>query len=711
MLFGSKTPLYTSVEIIDTILSDGTLLNKQGSVVIKRKDKRKTVQTGIIYFRGSDVYAASVSDKPIPIAQRVITGGMTEEESVRRIAKLAGGGHSPDVVRQVLVSNLVTESLMDEYVKEHFLENVAEILSWENCVGEWVRDGKTKDFTMPNVPFTKLKAIILSREVKKNDFAKELSRFFKPEEFKDICPVNRVKKDTSFANEIQALLENSNGENTFEDISNITGIGKTVVIQTFHKLWIKGIVSLKLQAIDLTYEASQKAKKKNEEVKTVEEFKPQTLDLNTALSETPKTEKETVETPETIDEALPSAEEIEEVKHNSDYENEEFNTESDDYEDDDTALINGDTSIIEVIKKANATDFDIPQTYEVLEAPESDIEPSTLEDGAVAQSEDDLDEKMQQIYKRYGFERTEKITSNQESEANMETNKANEFDTTANDEVLAEFDRSEEIDPVDEVVTETDEDRYDDAESAESDSGDSDNGTFVDVEDSSSVSNQEHESNAESDSHDSESDEEQEEQATPVAEPLEDEEFVDRGTEDGEDSSIDNMNAEQDPEEQAENSENTFSSEQYDQLEKIVLPESISNIDFSVEEVNNLPELMTRLSKLQEADNLIDSEIEEQERLEGVSETEAVEYSNLYTEFDQMLRDKEQDAKQILDAYNTKIQEIENLAPELDKIREQYELSNEEMSRRTALISELQLKKEEVAQVIRQITLQFSSKS
>lgn len=749
MFFGSKTPLYTSVEIIDTILSDGTLLNKQGSVVIKRKDKRKTVQTGIIYFRGSDVYAASISDKPIPIAQRVITGGMTDKSAVERIAKLAGGGSSPDVVRQVLVSNLITENLMDEYVKEHFLENVAEILSWSDCVGEWVRDGNTKDFTMPNIPFSKLKAIILSREIKKNDFAKELSRFFKPEEFEQICPMNKVKKDTSFASEIQALLEYSTGENTFSNIAEFTGIGETVVIQTFHKLWEKGIVSLKFQAIELTYEAVQTAKKKSEEIQEQEEIQRESLDLHEALLEKANAPVED-ETPssEIIDEALQGTQDITPVEHPSreNYENEEFDTDSDDEYEEDEALISGETSIIEVIKKANATDFDIPHSYEVIEVEEDIANPSTLEESDVARSEDDLNQKMLHIYEHYGFQKKDKqpketqesdeeMSSSEENASNKSTN---DFDATDFDEILAEFESvqtepenestflGEDVEPVDESTEERVNDsllsQEVDEKTEEETQEDDNNDETLEDEELISVPSKEEDSTDElevevesvenevDDTNESTIDETDEDMSDgfEVDEETNNEENIENDEEQMVNLEDSNKNYEEETispiEDEKENSPVEENS-----LENIELPEGISSLDLTVSEINTLPELMSKLSELQTADSLIDSEIKNQENLEN--EQAINDTYNKYVTHDSKLQVEEQNAKKILDSYNTKLQEIEALTNDLEEIRQNYEQLQDESTQRTALISMLQTKKDEVSQVIRQVTLNFSSKS
>lgn len=308
MLFGQKNILHSSVEILDTILRSDDIKGNDGAVVVERKEGRKTVQTGTLFFHSDLVYAVKISDMPVPIANRVATGGKVDIDEIKSIVRYCGNDpYSPDVVRQLLVNHLISEKELDSYVKEHFLDNIAEILSWENCSGKWYPGERTKDFTMPSLSFPRLKQIIAGREIKRHDFAKEVSRFFRPEEFDSIMPLKTPSKEQTFTPEVSAIIEHSNGENTFKDISVETGIGTAVVLQTINTLWKMGTVSLKYGAIEVSYESALLANQPKEE--KVEEVPEDSVPIVNLNDPEPTPEPEPVVETELVDESLLPSEE------------------------------------------------------------------------------------------------------------------------------------------------------------------------------------------------------------------------------------------------------------------------------------------------------------------------------------------------------------------------------------------------------------------
>lgn len=308
MLFGQKNILHSSVEILDTILRSDDIKGNDGAVVVERKEGRKTVQAGTLFFHSDLVYAVNISDMPVPIANRVATGGKVAIEEIKSIVRYCGNDpYSPDVVRQLLVNHLISEKELDSYIKEHFLDNIAEILSWENCSGKWYPGERTKDFTMPSLSFPRLKQIIAGREIKRHDFAKEVSRFFRPEEFDSIMPLKTPSKEQTFTPEVSAIIEHSNGENTFKDIAVETGIGTAVVLQTINTLWKMGTVSLKYGAIEVSYESALLANQpKEEKIEEAPEDSVPIMNLNDPeLTPDPEPVVET----ELVDESLLPSEE------------------------------------------------------------------------------------------------------------------------------------------------------------------------------------------------------------------------------------------------------------------------------------------------------------------------------------------------------------------------------------------------------------------
>lgn len=437
MLFGQKNILHSSVEILDTILRSDDIKGNDGAVVVERKEGRKTVQTGTLFFHSDLVYAVNISDMPVPIANRVATGGKVAIEEIKSIVRYCGNDpYSPDVVRQLLVNHLISEKELDSYIKEHFLDNVSEILSWENCSGKWYPGERTKDFTMPSLSFPRLKQIIAGREIKRHDFAKEVSRFFRPEEFDSITPLKTPSKEQTFTPEVSAIIEHSNGENTFKDISVETGIGNAVVLQTINTLWKLGTVSLKYGAIEVSYESALLANQPKEE--KVEEAPEDSVPIVNINDPAPTPEPEPVIETELVDESLlPSEEKATQGDPEQDDAEESDSTEEPDISED-----NG--------------NVDTPQEM----APET-----------IAEAEEDLETIMTDIYTKFDIHHVEfdseddvidieplNVSASREAEPSVAVEDADAEIEVADEEIVeeseaADLSDSEEDHPEDEPVS------------------------------------------------------------------------------------------------------------------------------------------------------------------------------------------------------------------------------------------------------------------
>lgn len=304
MLFGSKTKLHSSVEILDSIINSGELRGRDGAVVIELKEGRKVIDRGTIYFRSELVYAVSLESTPTPIASRVHTGGKVAESSLQEIVSHCGKNpYSPDIVRQLLINHLIDEELLDTYIKEHFLDQMATILSWDNCVGKWYLGDKTNDFTMPSVSFPYLKGVVASREIKKHDFVKQVSHFFRPDEFPQLVFIRTGNNKRNFSSEVNAIIALCNGSATFEQIAEETGIGNAVVMQTINLLWQQGIISLKYGAIEVSYESALIANAPKPEATPTFDV-AQTVPLAGTEKLEPKVESEPELSPVMVDESL-----------------------------------------------------------------------------------------------------------------------------------------------------------------------------------------------------------------------------------------------------------------------------------------------------------------------------------------------------------------------------------------------------------------------
>lgn len=735
MLFGSKAQLHSAVEIIDTILNDGTLRNKKGSVIIKRKEKRKFVQTGIIFFDSENVYASSVSDMPVPIARRIYTGGKVDPTELGRVVKSSGGDTSPEIVHQMLIHNYLTESVLDTYVKEHFLENIAEILSWENCVGEWNLNDTTKAFTMPLVSFPKLKSVIASREIKKTEFAKELSRFFKPEEFDLLTPIALTTDTDPFPSEVRAIIDLSNGENTFTDIAEQTGIGRSVVLQTVHQLWERGVLSLKYQSIDVTYNAVQKAQQHVAEEPIVN-APMKSIDLN----DTSKPQEEKNDLPiEVIEESLL------ETQNNS----------------------NGLNEDLEDYQVSATLEFKLPEEYQnMLNETEPTADPNELEEEVVQGNQDDLESLMNSIYTKYGIvpqsynddevsldeendehaedtalDNHEEVTS-ENIEGDTMSEKSNEEFDNNNDEFSDIFQELREIEleemsqdnsldsekqhksshSLDDLVSELNQVAEDTEKQVHETSFEEvEEANETDVDSTKKDTNEESSKTIET----TELGSDLSEEISKTMRENPDQVMVGDVTEveinqlvlsddsndvvlknnDNESRTSDESNVSNNVEESTADS---ASRDESDNKPKISLPEHIKNIDLEIVEVQNLQELTDRLNALSASEQLVDEEIAKSSQ--GSVEDEVInEKHRDYIEQDTKLQNSIQKAENLLEEYNLMIQEIDALTVKLDEMRNDYEELQSNFNSNIDLLELLEAKKKEIKKVAQETISYFSS--
>lgn len=298
MIFGTKN-LYTSNEILDALLKGGEIKNSTGAVSIVRKDGRKTVATGKIYFRNELIYAVEVSNKPVPIGLRVRTGGLVDTDDLNRIIHRNGGDTSPRIVNDLLVGQLITEKNLNGYVKEHFIEGLGEILSWDSAIGEWHPNTKTDNFVMPYVALEKIRMILNNRASFRKEFAVAVRTFFRESEIDSLTFSTNLRSFPDFAPEVKAILECADGKSTVADIAAKTGITEFTVFQTIISFWKKGTVSIRLGGIDLPFASVQEAARAAKEQPLEKEWVPKEVVVPISpVEEIPEPESESAdETP------------------------------------------------------------------------------------------------------------------------------------------------------------------------------------------------------------------------------------------------------------------------------------------------------------------------------------------------------------------------------------------------------------------------------
>lgn len=254
MIFGAKN-LFSTNEILDSLLDSGEVKGLNGAVSIVCKEGRKTVQTGKIFLRNEYIYAVQIDGKNIPIAKRVETGRLVASEDLQDVIRRAGSEYNPRVVDLLLEGQLISEKPVRTYVKDHFIETLGEILSWKNCIGEWQPNTTTSDFVMPFVSLDKMRELFEKRSTLRNDFAVSVQKFFRESEIPNITFKSNVKDTSKYSPEIQSILRMSNTMLTIDEMVEKTGLTNFSIFQTLVSLWKQGLVDLKLGGINLPFDA------------------------------------------------------------------------------------------------------------------------------------------------------------------------------------------------------------------------------------------------------------------------------------------------------------------------------------------------------------------------------------------------------------------------------------------------------------------------
>jgi hypothetical protein len=389
VIFGAKN-LYTTNEILDSILKTGDIKDSTGAVSITKKDGRKTVASGRIFFRNELIYAVEIANKEIPIGNRVETGGLVDIDDLEAVFRKVGSKTSPRIVDQLLVSQLISEKNINNYVKEHFIETLGEILSWDNSTGEWHPNTTTSDFTMPYVALDKIRAILENRATFRKEFATAVRSFFRDTEIDNLTFVNTTKDITQFPAEIRAILRRADGEYTAETIAQDTGIGQFAVFQSAISLWKKGVLSLRLGGIDLPFASLQESIKpeppKSEQEQPEESFVPLASDADDVIQEDP--EDSAVKADQAVAEEFVNAtdEYSDEEPNEEETENDE-SVETEESKEDDSIASDKET---EVVFNENVTDFEDTEESYITE--DDIVEPEASDDNEFIVTDDEHEE-------------------------------------------------------------------------------------------------------------------------------------------------------------------------------------------------------------------------------------------------------------------------------------------------------------------------------
>ena len=254
MFRSNKINLASANDIINSLLESSEIMSGTGAVVITQKNGRKTTNTGTIYLRDGLIYAAHIDNHRVPIAQRIATGALVAKDDLNEaVAKAGGDTTSPRIVDYLLQNQMISDKILSSYVKEHFIEILGKIMSWDDSLGEWHPNAMTKDFLMPFVTFARIRDILDHRKQVYGEFLRLTEKFMRPEELPELTfallkPPTAQQSPTS-----RRIISLCDSKHTLDDIATATGVTFYNVFQTIVGLWREGLLALNIGGIRLPY--------------------------------------------------------------------------------------------------------------------------------------------------------------------------------------------------------------------------------------------------------------------------------------------------------------------------------------------------------------------------------------------------------------------------------------------------------------------------
>lgn len=235
----------TAEEILDLIKSDNEIMHSTAVIYFHRSDK----VSGKLYLRkGTEaglVYAAHVSNMPFEIGKRLKP--YLDSEDYEDIIRQVGGDETdPNIARLVVSRQLVSEKVVELYIREYLFSAATEIFSWEEVVSKWDVGVETRDFASKQ--HIKLELLQHRAKERQQQYLNMINDTKLGEEQVDSLKVIRKGTEEDFAeitNEnLVTIIREANGKNTVADIRLSTGMLKIPAFMSIYSLWKAGLIQL-----------------------------------------------------------------------------------------------------------------------------------------------------------------------------------------------------------------------------------------------------------------------------------------------------------------------------------------------------------------------------------------------------------------------------------------------------------------------------------
>lgn len=254
-MFRRKKPVFTAKEIIDSFVDDPSFgkLKNQHAVIIK-KDGKRVVDRGHLYFRDGKLYSVFIENDKPNVYSRVLTGGEVSESELDTALRQSGNDiNSSNILDHLGKQKVLSESLIFNYKREFLMDAFTKIVNWQECEGESDVE-TTTEFTIIPVDIKDAFKVVEKRTEQMRLFYREVSQFFTRSDIQHIAPTLKKKIDSMQLDyDTVQILTLCDGQNTIREISVKTGIPFFNTFREVYKLWKEDIVSFRYNALTVTY--------------------------------------------------------------------------------------------------------------------------------------------------------------------------------------------------------------------------------------------------------------------------------------------------------------------------------------------------------------------------------------------------------------------------------------------------------------------------
>lgn len=217
--------------------------NSTGAIVFTRKDENQ----GRIFFRNGLVYGADSTTCHPSIVYRIAYHPSVSEENRKKILGVYGSAPKEyRVLDYVTVKSLIPQRLIMVFLKEYFLDTVAEMFTWQNVEAVW---RENEEPVLPTIPNT-MPSDLLDKVQKYHTLLLKLSEVWEttPDGLyhlsfyanPDVKDVNEDSLNSN--NEVSVFNKSKEGSHTVMEAIDSLGLSIAVFFKSLYNLWVSNYV-------------------------------------------------------------------------------------------------------------------------------------------------------------------------------------------------------------------------------------------------------------------------------------------------------------------------------------------------------------------------------------------------------------------------------------------------------------------------------------